>query len=55
MVAAESILQGCRAGFDRRADPTRKYEENPRIEVAKDAVAAEGGLSLAGADRAPSD
>jgi hypothetical protein len=56
MVAAESILEGCRAGFDRRADPTRRYEENARIEVAEEAVgAAKGGLSLAGANRAPSD
>lgn len=55
MVAAESILEGCRAGFDRRADPTRRYEDNPRIEVAKDAVAAQGRLLLAGRDRAPSD
>jgi protoporphyrinogen oxidase len=35
MVAAESILEGCRAGFDERADPTRKYEQNPRIDVAR--------------------
>jgi protoporphyrinogen oxidase len=35
MVAAESILEGCRAGFDQRADPTRKYEQNPRIDVAR--------------------
>ena len=40
MVAAESILEGCRAEFDRRADPTRKYEQNPRIEVAE--AVAEG-------------
>jgi protoporphyrinogen oxidase len=27
MVAAESILEGCRTGFDRRADPTRRYSD----------------------------
>ena len=34
MVAAESILEGCRLRFDRRADPTRRYEESPRVEDA---------------------
>jgi hypothetical protein len=27
IMAAESILEGHRAQFDRRADPTRRYEE----------------------------
>lgn len=27
MVAAESILEGCRTGFDRRTDPTRRYSD----------------------------
>ena len=27
MMASESILEGCRTGFDQRADPTRRYEE----------------------------
>jgi protoporphyrinogen oxidase len=28
MVAAQSILEGCRSAFERRADPTRRYETN---------------------------
>lgn len=28
MMASESILEGCRTGFDQRADPTRRYEEH---------------------------
>jgi len=28
MMASESILEGCRSGFDQRADPTRRYEEH---------------------------
>ena len=43
MVAAESILEGCRADFDRRADPTRRYEENQQVQSAKDAVATQDG------------
>ncbi|MGH6921968.1 MAG: NAD(P)-binding protein, partial [Geminicoccaceae bacterium] len=42
MVAAESILEGCRSGFDRRADPTRKYQADPSIEDAKGAAATQG-------------
>jgi protoporphyrinogen oxidase len=42
MVAAESILEGCRAGFDRRADPTKRYQSDPSIEDAKQAVATQG-------------
>jgi protoporphyrinogen oxidase len=42
MVAAESILEGCRSGFDRRADPTRRYEQNPQVNTASDAVATQG-------------
>jgi protoporphyrinogen oxidase len=43
MVAAESILEGCRSEFDRRADPTRRYVADPAIEDAKKAVATQGG------------
>jgi protoporphyrinogen oxidase len=43
MVAAESILEGCRSEFDRRADPTKKYVADPAIEAAKEAVATQGG------------
>ena len=39
MVAAESILEGCRSGFDRRADPTRKYQADPGTEDARRAAA----------------
>jgi hypothetical protein len=46
MVAADSILDGCRSAFDRRADPTRRYEENPRVKDAGNA-AANGSWSLA--------
>jgi protoporphyrinogen oxidase len=46
MVAAESILEGCRSRFDRRADPTKRYEENSRAEDAKYA-AKQGRRSLA--------
>ena len=53
MVAAESILEGSRADFDRRADPTRRYEANPG--VAKPAVAAAPRPAAAGADRVRSD
>jgi protoporphyrinogen oxidase len=42
MVAAESILEGSRAGFDRRADPTRRYEENQQVQDGKDALATSG-------------
>jgi protoporphyrinogen oxidase len=55
MVAAESILEGCRAEFDRRADPTKRYEENPSAGVAKDAVAAQQSAVPAGTDRVRSD
>jgi protoporphyrinogen oxidase len=55
MVAAESILEGCRAQFDRRADPTRRYEDNARAGAGKDAIAAQGptaaGLNGSGAAR----
>jgi hypothetical protein len=51
MVAAESILEGCRSGFDRRADPTKRYEEDPRTADSRNA-AGHGGRSLAaGASR----
>jgi hypothetical protein len=43
MVAAESILEGCRSEFDRRADPTKRYVADPGIEAAKEAVATQGG------------
>jgi protoporphyrinogen oxidase len=43
MVAAESILEGCRSGFDRRADPTRRYEPEPRLADANNALATQGG------------
>jgi protoporphyrinogen oxidase len=51
MVAAESILDGCRSRFDRRADPTKRYEENPRPAGGAKA-AANGRWSLA-AGRSP--
>jgi protoporphyrinogen oxidase len=34
MVAAESILEGCRSGFDRRADPTRRYSDEVGSQAA---------------------
>jgi hypothetical protein len=47
MVAAESILEGCRSSFDRRADPTKRYETNPGIQDESKAVATPDELSLA--------
>jgi protoporphyrinogen oxidase len=47
MVAAESILEGCRSSFDRRADPTKRYETNPSIQDESKAVATQDELSLA--------
>jgi hypothetical protein len=43
MVAAESILEGCRSGFDRRADPTKRFQSDPSIEDARQAVTTQGG------------
>jgi hypothetical protein len=43
MVAAEAILEGCRSGFDRRADPTKRYQPNRNAAGAEGAVATQGG------------
>jgi protoporphyrinogen oxidase len=43
MVAAEAILEGCRSGFDRRADPTKRYQPDRSTAGAEGAVVTQGG------------
>jgi protoporphyrinogen oxidase len=43
MMAAESILEGFRSEFDRRADPTKRYQPERSTQDAEDAVATPGG------------